>query len=82
MDLHLENKKALVTGSTAGIGYAIALQLAKEGAEVIVNGRTAERVDKAVAQIKAESANDKVSGVIADFASVESINNLIRKYHR
>jgi NAD(P)-dependent dehydrogenase (short-subunit alcohol dehydrogenase family) len=77
MDLHLENKKALVTGSTAGIGYAIALQLAKEGAEVIVNGRTAERVDKAVAQIKTESANDKVSGVIADFASVESINNLI-----
>lgn len=77
MDLHLENKKALVTGSTAGIGYAIALQLAKEGAEVIVNGRTAERVDKAVTQIKAESANDKVSGVIADFASVESINNLI-----
>nr|WP_294943259.1 SDR family oxidoreductase [uncultured Mucilaginibacter sp.] len=77
MDLHLENKKALVTGSTAGIGYAIALQLAKEGAEVIVNGRTAERVDKAVAQIKTESANDKVSGVIADFTSVESINNLI-----
>jgi NAD(P)-dependent dehydrogenase (short-subunit alcohol dehydrogenase family) len=77
MDLHLENKKALVTGSTAGIGYAIALQLAKEGAEVIVNGRTAERVDKAVTQIKAESANDKVSGVIADFASVESINTLI-----
>jgi NAD(P)-dependent dehydrogenase (short-subunit alcohol dehydrogenase family) len=77
MDLHLENKKALVTGSTAGIGYAIALQLAKEGAEVIVNGRTAERVDKAVAQIKTESANDKVGGVVADFASVESINTLI-----
>ncbi|WDF75738.1 SDR family NAD(P)-dependent oxidoreductase [Mucilaginibacter sp. KACC 22773] len=77
MDLKLQNKKALVTGSTAGIGYAIALQLAKEGAEVIVNGRTTERVDKAVAQIKTESANDKVSGITADFKSLESINNLI-----
>ncbi|QEC78624.1 SDR family NAD(P)-dependent oxidoreductase [Mucilaginibacter ginsenosidivorax] len=77
MDLQLQNKKALVTGSTAGIGYAIALQLAKEGAEVIVNGRTTERVDKAVAQIKTESANDKVSGITADFKSLESINNLI-----
>ncbi|SEO71564.1 SDR family NAD(P)-dependent oxidoreductase [Mucilaginibacter sp. OK283] len=77
MDLQLQNKKALVTGSTAGIGYAIALQLAKEGTEVIVNGRTTERVDKAVAQIKTESANDKVSGITADFKSLESINNLI-----
>jgi len=77
MDLHLENKKALVTGSTAGIGYAIALQLAREGAQVIVNGRTAERVDTAVAQIKSDSGNHKVSGVIADFTNAESITNLI-----
>jgi NAD(P)-dependent dehydrogenase (short-subunit alcohol dehydrogenase family) len=77
MDLQLKNKKALVTGSTAGIGYAIALQLAKEGAEVIINGRTAERVEKAVAQIKGETGNDKVSGIIADFTSVDSIQNLI-----
>jgi len=77
MDLQLKNKKALVTGSTAGIGYAIALQLAKEGAEVFINGRTAERVDKAVAQIKKESGNDKISGVIADFNSAESIKSLI-----
>ena len=77
MDLQLKNKKALVTGSTAGIGYSIALQLAKEGAEVFVNGRTAQRVDKAVAQIKTDSGNDKVSGVVADFTSAESIKNLI-----
>ncbi|PJJ85039.1 SDR family NAD(P)-dependent oxidoreductase [Mucilaginibacter auburnensis] len=77
MDLQLKNKKALVTGSTAGIGYSIALQLAKEGAEVFVNGRTDQRVDKAVAQIKTESGNDKVSGVVADFTSQESINKLI-----
>jgi NAD(P)-dependent dehydrogenase (short-subunit alcohol dehydrogenase family) len=78
MDLQLKNKKALVTGSTAGIGYAIALQLAKEGTEVIINGRTTERVEKAIAQIKNESGNDKVTGITADFASAESIKNLIR----
>jgi NAD(P)-dependent dehydrogenase (short-subunit alcohol dehydrogenase family) len=48
MNLELEGKSALVTGSTAGIGLAIATALAKEGAAVIVNGRTEERVDKAV----------------------------------
>jgi NAD(P)-dependent dehydrogenase (short-subunit alcohol dehydrogenase family) len=77
MDLQLKNKKALVTGSTAGIGYATALQLAKEGAEVIINGRTIERVEKAIAQIKNESGSDKVSGITADFADAESIKNLI-----
>ncbi|WP_293311251.1 SDR family NAD(P)-dependent oxidoreductase [Pedobacter sp. UBA5917] len=77
MDLQLKNKKALVTGSTAGIGFAIALNLAKEGAEVIVNGRTAQRVETSVAQIKAQSGNDKVSGMVADFADAESINALI-----
>ncbi|WP_316829824.1 SDR family oxidoreductase [Pedobacter aquatilis] len=79
MDLKLKNKKALITGSTAGIGFATALQLAKEGAEVIVNGRTRERIDKAVAQIKAESGNDQVSGVVADFTDSVSIQQLINQ---
>jgi NAD(P)-dependent dehydrogenase (short-subunit alcohol dehydrogenase family) len=48
MDLQLKNKTALVTGSTAGIGLAIAQALVKEGASVIVNGRTQPRVDEAV----------------------------------
>ena len=47
MNLKLDNKAALVTGSTAGIGFAIALGLAREGARVIVNGRTQARVDAA-----------------------------------
>ena len=48
MDLQLTNKKTLVTGSTAGIGFAIASLLAEEGASVVVNGRSQQRVDDAV----------------------------------
>ena len=48
MDLKIKNKTALVTGSTAGIGFAIAKALANEGATVFVNGRTLERVNNAV----------------------------------
>ena len=77
MDLQLKNKKALITGSSAGIGYATALQLAKEGAEVIINGRTTERVEKAVAQIKSETGNENVRGIVADFSSAESVKNLV-----
>src|SRR5712671_2689687 len=51
MELALTGKKALVTGSTAGIGFAIARALAQEGADVIVNGRTQERVDAAFREI-------------------------------
>lgn len=51
MDLQLNNKTALVSGSTAGIGYAIALQLAAEGAKVILSGRSSERIDAAVSEI-------------------------------
>ena len=48
MDLQLTNKKALVTGSTAGIGFAIASLLAQEGVSVVVNGRTQRRVEDAI----------------------------------
>src|SRR6266436_4551629 len=84
MNLQLEGKSALVTGSTAGIGLAIASTLAKEGAVVIVNGRTQERVDKAV-QISGAAhgiaANLGVEAgaraVIARFPAVDIlVNNL------
>ena len=52
MDLQLRNKRAIVTGSTAGIGFATAIALAKEGAAVVVNGRTQQRVDAAVARVR------------------------------
>ena len=77
MDLQLKNKLALVTGSTAGIGYAIAKQLAAEGAHVVVNGRTAERVNAAVESIIKETGNLEVKGLIADFAKLDEIAQLI-----
>jgi NAD(P)-dependent dehydrogenase (short-subunit alcohol dehydrogenase family) len=77
MDLQLKNKLALITGSTAGFGYAIAKQLAAEGAQVVVNGRTAERVDAAVESIINETGNKDVKGLIADFAKPEQIAQLI-----
>src|SRR5213082_2932532 len=62
MDLQLTNKKALVTGSTAGIGFAIASLLAQEGAAVVVNGRSQGRVEEAVRRIKKENKNAQVTG--------------------
>jgi NAD(P)-dependent dehydrogenase (short-subunit alcohol dehydrogenase family) len=57
MDFGLKGKRALVTGSTAGIGFAIARLLAREGASVYVNGRTQARVDKAIAEIDGVAAD-------------------------
>lgn len=71
MDLKLNGKKALVTGSTAGIGLAIASVLARENASVIVNGRTQARVDEAIAKIKSEFPNADVSGIVADLSTAE-----------
>jgi NAD(P)-dependent dehydrogenase (short-subunit alcohol dehydrogenase family) len=79
MDLQLKNKQALITGSTAGIGYAIAKSLAAENATVYVNGRTAQRVEKAVNSIKTETGNQNVYGLIADFANADQVNDLIKQ---
>ena len=77
MDFQIKSKVALVTGSTAGIGYAIAKQLAAEGASVVINGRTAERVNAAVESIINETGNQDVKGLIADFSNIDQINKLI-----
>jgi NAD(P)-dependent dehydrogenase (short-subunit alcohol dehydrogenase family) len=76
MDLGLSGKRALVTGSTAGIGFAAARALAREGAQVTVNGRTAARVDAAVEQLEREVPGAKVSGVAADLAGGEGCRAL------
>ena len=77
MDLKLADKKAFISGSTAGIGYAIAERFLKEGAEVIINGRSQESVDAAAQTLKSSTGNDKVSGVAADFSKVAEVNQLL-----
>ncbi len=62
MDLQLAGKTALVTGSTAGIGYAIACPFAQEGAAVVVNGRTQKRVDAAIDRIRQANRNVEIGG--------------------
>ena len=79
MDLQLTNKKALVTGSTAGIGFAIASLLAQEGAAVVVNGRSQGRVEEAVNRIKKENKNAQVTGVAADLGTKKGVALLTGK---
>jgi NAD(P)-dependent dehydrogenase (short-subunit alcohol dehydrogenase family) len=79
VDLKLTDKVALVTGSTAGIGFAIADSLAAEGAHVYVNGRTRERVDAAVEAIRSKAASTKVDGIVADFSSSAGAEAVIAK---
>jgi len=75
MKIDLTGKRAVVTGSTAGIGLATAAGLAEAGAEVVLNGRTQRRVDDAVARL---SGKGKVWGVAADVGSPEGCDALLR----
>ncbi len=77
MDYLLRNKKALVTGSTSGIGFAIATLLAQEGATVIINGRTNASVEKGIKQIRDENPSAAVTGFAADFTDKKSVDLLL-----
>src|SRR5258708_26674383 len=77
MNLQLEGKKVLVTGSTAGIGFATARALAAEAASVIVNGRTQERVNAALTEIRKLHPHAHVSGVAGDGSSPAGCAKLI-----
>jgi NAD(P)-dependent dehydrogenase (short-subunit alcohol dehydrogenase family) len=79
MDLELNGKLALVTGSTAGIGAAIAKALAREGARVIINGRSQADVEKAVAAFRGESGGD-VIGFAGDLGTAQPIEDLVRRH--
>jgi NAD(P)-dependent dehydrogenase (short-subunit alcohol dehydrogenase family) len=79
MDLKLTDKLALVTGSTAGIGHAIAERLAREGARVIVNGRTQAAVDAAVAEIKSSTGAEAL-GFAGDLGTAAAAEELVRLY--
>lgn len=71
MDLQLSGKRGLVTGSTAGIGFAIASELAREGVALVLNGRTPPRVQQAVQRLQALVPGADVRGVAADLATAE-----------
>ena len=71
MDLQLAGKVALVTGSTAGIGFAIAEALAREGSSVIITGRTQPRVEAAVSRLKAINASARHDGLAVDLGTSE-----------
>ncbi|MBV9520574.1 MAG: SDR family oxidoreductase [Hyphomicrobiales bacterium] len=79
MDLGLDGKLALVSGSTAGIGLAIATTLAQEGARVIVNGRTQAAVDRVLAQLRSVVDSD-VLGFAGDLGRADVANELARKH--
>ena len=82
MDLKLSGKVAFVSGSTAGIGLAIANRMALEGADVVINGRTEERVRVALAQIKKDARNVDVRGIAADLGQAEGCAEIARQLPR
>ena len=81
MSSSLQDQRALVTGSTAGIGYAIAAELARTGAEVIINGRTQQRVDQALHSLRSSLGPDaNLHGIAADVGSAAGTRALIERH--
>jgi NAD(P)-dependent dehydrogenase (short-subunit alcohol dehydrogenase family) len=80
MNLQLENKVALVTGSTAGIGFAIAKALAAEGARVIVNGRTEARVTEAVASLRTGMPEAKLETLALDLSKAGDATETTKRF--
>jgi NAD(P)-dependent dehydrogenase (short-subunit alcohol dehydrogenase family) len=79
MDYQLKDKRVFISGSTKGIGFATAKTLAKEGAEVIINGRSQERIEESITQLKSEVQQAKISGIACDFSKKEEIEDLIEE---
>ena len=77
MDLELIGRRAFVSGSTQGIGYAVARGLAAEGASVVLNGRDSARLDAAVERLRDEVQGADVAGVAADFSDPVQVTRLL-----
>lgn len=77
MELHLTGKRAFVSGSTHGIGYAIARALLGEGVSVVVNGRDADRAQDAVRRLAAEVPGADVCALVADLADAAAVRRLL-----
>lgn len=80
MNLELNNKTALVSGSTKGIGFAIASQLAAEGARVIVNGRSDKGVVSALERIRETLPQSKLDGFSADLSEAKAVESLLERF--
>ncbi len=80
MDLKLTDKLALITGSTKGIGLAIATGLAREGAKVIVNGRSEKSVAEALAKIRQTVPNSKPEGFAGDLSDPATADALVKRF--
>ena len=79
MNLELIGKTALISGSTKGIGFAIASQLAVEGARVIVNGRSDHSVNSALEQVRKAVPEAKVEGFAGDLATTAATEELLKR---
>lgn len=79
MELGLKNKKVLVTGSTKGIGKAIATEFAREGADVVINGRNEADVQRVVSELAAKFKDACVEGIAADIAKEADREALFKK---
>lgn len=77
MNLNLESKTAFISGSTQGIGFAIANQLLTEGVTVIINGRTQQKINIAIERLQKNHPEGHISGIAADFTKVEEVEKLI-----
>jgi NAD(P)-dependent dehydrogenase (short-subunit alcohol dehydrogenase family) len=82
VDLQLKNKIALVTGSTAGIGFAIGSGLAGEGATVIINGRTEKRVSQAIATIRQRHPQARLEACAGDLSTADTVQQVVRRFAR
>ncbi len=80
MDLQLADKLALISGSTKGIGLAIATGLAREDANVIINGRSEESIDAALAKIRETLPNAKLGGFAGDLANAAVVEKLVNNF--
>jgi NAD(P)-dependent dehydrogenase (short-subunit alcohol dehydrogenase family) len=80
MKIDLSGKTAIITGSTEGIGYAIAVGLAEAGARVVVNGRTQAKVDEALAGLKNKVPNAAAQGFAGDLSTADGCTALLRAF--
>ena len=77
MDLQLTGKRAFISGSTRGIGHAVARSLAAEGADVVLHGRTPAAVEEAVDRLREDGHGVEVSGIAADVADDDEVGRLL-----